>query len=308
MRLLKFRCLEDISVKRLKGVITPIVSVFDQNENIDERGFRSVITHLLDHGVNGLFTAGGQGEGYSLTADEKTRLLDLCLEEVNGRVPVMAGTGAITTRASIELTRNATSAGADAAVLITPYYISPTQDEMFEHYRTVLEATNIPIFIYNNPWRTHINIAPETVARLCEVSPHMCGIKDSSGDLARTTAYKHMCPEGFKVFIGRDQLICAGLLSGLDGTVAATSNAAIDLVVGIYREFAAGNIKKAWEFQHRLTPLREFFSQGTFPVVVKEAMVLQGLPSGPCRQPVSPLSAEKRSKLKEILRTAGLLN
>ena len=295
-------------MEMFKGVITPVVSVFDKNENIDEAGFRSVITHLLGHSVNGLFVAGGQGEGYSLTAEEKTRLLDVCLTEVNGRVPVLTGTGAITTRAAIELTRHASSAGADAAVLITPYYIAPTQEELFEHYRAVLEATDIPLFIYNNPWRTHINIAPETVARLCEVSPNMCGIKDSSGDLARTTAYKHMCPEGFRVFIGRDQLICAGLFSGLDGTVAATSNAAVDLVVGIYREYTAGNIEKAWEYQHRLTPLREFFSKGTFPVVVKEAMELQGLPSGPCRQPVSPLSEEKRHALRDVLATAGLLD
>ena len=295
-------------MERFKGVITPVVTVFDKDENIDESGFGPVINHLLDHGVNGLFAAGGQGEGYSLTADEKARLLDVCLAEVNGRVPVLMGTGSITTRSAIELTRHASSAGADAAVLITPYYISPTQEEMYNHYRAVLEATDIPLFIYNNPWRTHTNIEPETVARLCEVSPNMCGIKDSSGDLARTTAYKHICPEGFKVFIGRDQLICSGLFSGLDGTVAATSNAAVDLVVGIYREYTAGNIEKAWEYQHRLTPLREFFSKGTFPVIVKEAMELQGLPTGPCRRPVSPLSEEKRHALRDVLVTAGLLD
>jgi len=291
----------------LKGIITPVVTVFDEQENIDEKGFADIINYLIEHGVNGIFACGGQGERFSLTRDEKIRLLDLCLETVNGRVPMLMGTGAVTTRETIALTRAAKEHGADAATLITPYFISPNQEELYQHYLAVLETVDIPIMIYNNPWRTHISIMPKTVARLCEASPNLAGIKDSSGDLGLTFGYKRLCPEHFKVFVGRDQLIYAALSCGLDGAVAATSNAAVDIVAGIYREFIDGKLDAAYKLQERLVPLREFFSQGTFPVVVKEAMIMQGLPAGPCRRPVGPLSPETREKLKEILKTMDLI-
>ncbi|MFC1561243.1 4-hydroxy-tetrahydrodipicolinate synthase, partial [Candidatus Latescibacterota bacterium] len=277
------------------------------NENIDEGGFRSIINHLIDHGVYGIFTCGGQGEGHALSNDEKLRLLNVCLETVDGRVPVLMGTGAPTTRAVIAMTQAAKDAGADIATIITPFYISPNQDELYRHYCDILEAVDIPVVIYNNPYRTHLNILPETVARLCEYSPNLIGIKDSSGDLSMTLKYKKLCPSQFRVFIGRDQLIYSGLASGLDGAVAATSNAAIDIVLGIYNKFVAGNLDSAWEYQEKLIPLREFFSQGTFPVTVKEAMMLQGLPSGPCRSPVGPISEEKRDILRGILKNMDLL-
>ncbi|MCE5249883.1 4-hydroxy-tetrahydrodipicolinate synthase [bacterium] len=291
----------------LKGVIVPVVTVFDSHENIDEEGFRAILNYLVDHGAHGIFACGGQGEGHALTKDEKLRLLDICLETVNGRVPVLMGTAALTTRATIEMTRAAKEAGASAATIITPYYISPGQDEMYRHYCDVLDAVDIPMVIYNNPWRTHLNILPETVARICEYSPNLAGIKDSSGDLGMTLGYKRLCPDYFRVFIGRDQIIYPALCGGCDGTVAATANAAIDIVLGIYNEFSAGNHEAARAYQNRLIPLREFFSQGTFPVIVKEAMMLQGLPSGPCRRPVGPLSEDKREKLRIILTTMGLL-
>ncbi len=296
----------------LKGIITPIVTVFNDNESIDEAGYRKVIDHLIHHGVNGIFACGGQGEGISLTVPEKEHILAVTLEQIDGAVPVLMGTGAVTTRAAIELTRMAEKGGADYATVITPHYLSPTQDELYDHYRAILDATDIPILIYNNPWRTHLNIKPETVARLCEYSPNMYGIKDSSGDLAMTMAYKRLAPDRqsgtFRVFIGRDQLIHAALASGLDGAVAATSNAAIDIVVGIYREFISGNAAKSKELQDILIPLREAFALGTFPVLVKEAMTLQGLPAGPCRAPVGPMSETNRGKLRAILKNMDLIS
>ncbi len=291
----------------LKGVITPIVTVFNNDESIDEKGFQTNVEYFIAHGARGIFTGGGQGEGHSLSTDEKLRLLEMALETSNGRVPVLMGTGGMTTRAVIDLTRSAKQNGADAATIITPFYISPNQDELYRHYCDILDAVDIPVLIYNNPWRTHFNIKPETVARISAYSENLVGIKDSSGDLAMTIAYKRLCPDYFRVFIGRDQLIYAALLTGIDGAVAATSNAAIDVVVGIYNEYMAGNLEKAQMLQDRLTPLREFFSQGTFPVTVKEAMDLQGLPAGPCRRPVGPISEEKREVLRGILKDMELL-
>ncbi len=292
---------------KLRGVVTPVVTVFDNDEKVNERGYRDIVEYLIAHGVSGIFPCGGQGEGYSLTEKEKLRILDISLDTVAGRVPVLMGAGGITTRGTIEQVEQARSHGASAAVIITPYYISPNQEELFRHYAMVMDAVDFPIYIYNNPWRTHLNILPETVARLRAYSPNMRGIKDSSGDLGMTIGYKRLCGPDFEVFIGRDQLILAGLMSGLDGAVAATSNAAVDIVVGIYREFAAGNIAAANDFQERLVPLREFFSAGTFPVIVKEAMDLQGLPAGPCRRPVGPISEQKRKELADILTGMGLV-
>jgi len=291
----------------VKGIITPIVTVFNKDESIDEKGFRTNINYFIDHGVYGIFTGGGQGEGHSLTNDEKLRLLDITLETANGRVPVLLGTGGMATRGVIDLTRSAKQGGANAVTIITPFYISPNQDELYGHYCDILDAVDIPVLIYNNPWRSHLNILPETVARICNYSQNLVGIKDSSGDLSMTIKYKRICPDYFKVFVGRDQLIYSALALGIDGAVAATSNAAIDVVVGIYNEYTAGNFESAQKLQDKLMPLREFFSQGTFPVTVKEAMTLQGLPAGPCRRPVGPISDEKREMLRGILKGLGLL-
>ncbi|MFC1551479.1 4-hydroxy-tetrahydrodipicolinate synthase [Candidatus Latescibacterota bacterium] len=291
----------------LKGVITPVVTVFNEDESIDEGGYRQIVNHLIDHGVYGIFTCGGQGEGHALSIDEKLRLLDITLEEVNGKLPVLMGTGAPTTRAVISMTKAVKEAGADIATIITPFYISPNQDELYQHYCDILDAVDIPVIIYNNPWRTHLNIQPDTVAKICEYSSNLVGIKDSSGDLSMTLKYKKVCPDSFSVFIGRDQLILAALQSGIDGAVAATSNAAIDIVVGIYNDFIAGDLDAAREKQDKLVPLREYFSAGTFPVTVKEAMMMQGLPAGPCRKPVGRVKEDKLVLLKTILTDMGLL-
>jgi 4-hydroxy-tetrahydrodipicolinate synthase len=291
----------------LKGVITPVVTVFNEDESIDESGYRQIVKHLLDHGVYGIFTCGGQGEGHALAPDERLRLLELTIEEVDGKVPVLIGTGAPTTRASINMTKAAKENGADIATIINPFYISPNQDELYKHYCDIIDAVDIPVIIYNNPWRTHSNIQPDTVAKICEYSPNLVGIKDSSGDLSMTLKYKAVCPDNFSVFIGRDQLILSALLSGIDGAVAATSNAAIDIVVGIYNDFVAGDLEAAWDKQNKLVPLREYFSAGTFPVTVKEAMMMQGLPAGPCRKPVGRVTDDKRKLLKGILTDMGLL-
>ena len=291
----------------LKGIIPPVVTVFDDDENIDEGGFRKIINHLIDHGVYGIFIFGGQGEGWSLSKDEKLKLIDICVETVNGRVPVLVGSGAITTRPTIEMTRAAKEAGADAVTILTPYFITMTQEELYKHYCNIMDAVDILILIYSNPARTQINMQPETVARLCDYSRNMIGIKDSSGDLCLTMSYKRLCPDYFRVFTGRDQLIYSALCSGLDGAVPATSNAAVDYAVGIYNEFIAGNLKSAREYQEKIIPLREFFPQGGYATIVKEALNLMGLPAGPCRRPVEPLSEEIRDRLRVILKNMGLL-
>jgi len=290
----------------VKGIIPAMVTPLDGNEEIDEAGIRELINYLVESGVHGIFVCGSQGESYALTEDEKRRVIEVTVDEVNGRVPVYAGTGAVTTKATIRLSRYAVDAGADAVTIVTPYFIRPSQDELYTHYRRIAESVDSPVLIYNNPGRTNVNLEAETVKKLAEID-NIVGIKDSSGDLTLTAQYIMECPSDFAVLAGRDSLILATLLYGGKGAVAATANVAPKLVVNIYESFIHGDLEKARELQFKLLPLRLAFSLGTFPVVVKEAMNLLGRPSGPAKSPVSSLPEEKKAKLKLLLEELGLI-
>jgi len=291
----------------VKGIIPAMVTPLDQNERVDESGIRELVNYLIDSGVHGIFVCGSQGESYALAENEKRKVIEISVDEANGRVPVYAGTGAVTTEATIQLSRHAIDAGADAVTIVTPYFIKPSQDELYAHYKRIAESVDIPILIYNNPGRTHVNLEAETVRKLAEID-NIVGIKDSSGDLTLTAQYIMECPDEFAVLAGRDSLILATLLYGGKGAVAATANVAPRLVVGIYESFIKGEIDKARELQFKLLKLRLTFTLGTFPVVMKEAMTLIGKPSGPAKSPVAPLPEDKKAKLKLLLEELSLLS
>lgn len=292
----------------LKGIIVPVVTPFDQDEAVDEAAFRSLIDYLIESGVHGLFPAGTQGEFFALSADEKKRLIDVTIEQAAGRVFVMPNTGAVTTREALELSRYAESAGSQAISVITPYFVSPSQDELYGFFADVAEAVSIPILAYNNPGRTHVNVLPGTISKLAKAYPHFVGIKDSSGDLTQTLEYLRLCPAAFRTFIGRDTLIYAAVTNGCAGAVAATANVAPGIVVGIYDAAMAGDHALALELQRKLAILRIAFGLGTFPVVAKEALAMQGrIPDGRARRPVGPMSASARRELESILREIQVL-
>ena len=294
--------------KQLEGIIVPVVTPFDKNEEIDEAALRSMVNFLIEGGVHGLFPAGSQGEFFSLTTEEKKRVMDIVIEEAAGRVFVMPNTGAVTTREAVALSRHAEKAGADAISLITPYFISPSQEELRRYFATAANAVSMPTLAYNNPDRTGVKIAPSTMAQVAAECPNFVGVKDSSGDLTNTLEYIRLCPPTFRTFMGRDTLIYAGLANGCVGAVAATANVAPQIVVGIYEATKAGDHARALEFQRKLAPLRIAFQLGTFPVVVKEALVMQGrIPHGAARLPVGPLSESARNQLRSILREMGLV-
>ena len=290
----------------VRGIIPAMVTPLNRDETVDEDGIREIVNFLIDSGVHGVFVCGSQGESYALTKDEKRRVIEIAVDEVNGRVPVYAGTGAVTTEMSIELSRYAVDVGADAVTIVTPYFIKPSQDELYMHYRRIAESVDIPVLIYNNPGRTNVNLEAETVKKLAEID-NIVGIKDSSGDLTLTAQYIMECPDDFAVLAGRDSLILATLLYGGKGAVAATANVAPKILVGIYESFIEGDLEKARELQFKILPLRLAFNLGTFPVVVKEAMMLMKKPSGPAKSPVSLLPEDRRVKLKSILEEIGLI-
>ena len=284
----------------IKGIIPAMVTPFDLDEQINESALRQLVDHLLNGGVHGLFPTGSQGEFYALNNYEKQKIWEIVVDQTHGLVPVYAGTGAITTREVIILNKMAEQAGVDAVSVLTPFFITPTENELYKHYVTVADATHLPIILYNNPGRTAVNLSAGLVARLAE-HPNIVGIKDSSGDLSLTLAYLQQTDNTFSVLLGRDTLIYGGLLHGAKGSITATANVAPSLVVEIYEAYIEGDLSRSLAAQHKLAPLRYAFKLGTFPAVVKIALNLIGIDAGPARDPVGELTEESLGRLKDIL-------
>jgi 4-hydroxy-tetrahydrodipicolinate synthase len=292
----------------LHGIIPPIVTPMKDNEDVDLDRLRRLIDHMLAKGVHGIFVLGTTSEFYALDEAEKQAVIATAVEHVRGRVPVMAGTGAETTREAIRLTRMAEREKVDAVSVITPYYIYPTQAEIADHFRKIAESTSTPVLLYNNPAVCGgVKIDVETVARLAEI-PNIVGIKDSSGDLQGLIEYVRVTPANkFAVFQGRDTLIVPALQFGAKGSVPGTCNIAPDLCVGIYEAFRRGDIVEAQAIQMRLSPLRLGLAIGTAPGAIKAAMNILGMNVGPSRSPIAALPPDKLEKLRGILRQMGLL-
>jgi 4-hydroxy-tetrahydrodipicolinate synthase len=293
---------------KVEGIVPALITPMNEDETISEEGLRAVIEHVINGGVHGIFILGSQGESFTLTLEEKKSVIKTTVEASAGRVPVYVGTGMITTAQSVQMTKLARELGADAVSVITPHFIKPSQKELIDHYKAIAEAADdMPVLLYNNPMRTGVSIDVETVVALAEID-NVVGMKDSSADLIQTMTYINATRNmDFSVMVGNDASIFAILVSGGTGAVAATANVAPALIVGIYEAVKSGDIAKARDLQYKLFPIRKAFSLGTFPLVVKEAVNMIGLPAGPARRPIQPLSPEKRQELKKVLSDAGLL-
>ncbi|MFN2228516.1 MAG: 4-hydroxy-tetrahydrodipicolinate synthase [Anaerolineae bacterium] len=293
--------------KELKGIIVAMITPMDEDQSVDVAGLETVTRYLIGHKVHGLFPGGSQGEFFALATEERERVLEATLEAAAGEVFCVAHVGAVTTREAVALAKHAERAGADAVAACTPYFIKPSQDELYGYYRSICEAAALPVLAYDNVGRTGVPLPPSLVARIARGMPNFVGIKDSSGDLTQLAEHIRLGPRGFRVFVGRDSLIYAALLHGGAGAVTATANVVPDLAVGIYDAVCAGDLDRARELQEKLLPVRLAFGLGTFPVVVKEAMHLIGQPAGPARDPVGPMSDQARAELRNVLKEAGVL-
>jgi 4-hydroxy-tetrahydrodipicolinate synthase len=290
----------------IHGIIPPVATPMLANEDLDIPRLKWFLDHLIGHGVHGVFVLGTNSEFYALDEGEKQEVIAVSVAHVNKRVPLYAGTGAETTREAVRLTRMAEKEGADGVSVITPYFISPNQQEIFDHYRRIAESTSLPVILYNNPSTCGgLMIGVDTVARLAEI-PNILGVKDSSGNLENTQEYVKAVPPRFSVLMGRDTLIFPSLLMGARGAVPATGNIAPHLLVAIYESFRKGDLEGSKAAQLRLNPLRLALQLCTPPGGVKAALDLLGLPIGPCRSPVAALSPEKKAKMRSALEAAGL--
>lgn len=287
---------------KLEGIITAMATPIDSNECVSEEGVESLVEHLISGGVSGLFILGTNGEFYSMTDDAKVEYVELVVRIVDGRVPVYAGTGDIGTNKVIELTKRMKNVGVSAVSIITPFMISLSQEEIYQHYVQISEQVELPIILYNIPSNTKLNIEPVTVGRLAKIS-NIIGIKDSSGDLDNLKGYLDQTKnEEFSVLVGSDSKILEALKLGASGAVAATSNVLTKTDVGIYNEFFVGNLDKAQELQESLEEYRRILKFGTVPSVLKYTLREIGIPVGYPLAPVRELlSLNQKQEINNVL-------
>jgi 4-hydroxy-tetrahydrodipicolinate synthase len=290
----------------IRGIIPPVATPMQANEDVDLPRLKWFLDHLISEGVHGLFVLGTNSEFYALDEREKQEIVATAVAHVRKRVPVFAGTGAESTREAVRLTKMAEREGADGVSVITPYFISPSQSEIYDHYRRIAENTPLPVILYNNPGTCGgVKIDVDTVARLAQI-PNIQGIKDSSGDLQNTNECLRVVPDRFAVLQGRDTLIYPSLICGAQGAVPASANVAPSLCVAIYESAQRGDHENARATQLRLNQVRLSLALGTAPGGVKAALNLLGMSIGPSRSPVASLPPDKLEKMRAALAGAGL--
>ncbi len=298
-----------LKIKDLKGVIPPIITPVDKNENVDKEGLVRVINHVLNGGVHGVFVLGSNGEFYALDFENQKRAVEITVAEVNGKVPVYAGASAITTRECIRLAKMAQEAGADALTILTPMFIKPSESELYNHFKIIAESTKLPLILYNNPDKTTNNISVGLLKKLAKLD-NIIGIKNTSSDFGQTVQYIYETRENenFKVLAGSDYSIYATLAYGGAGCVAGTANVAPALVVEIYDKFRTGDFAGALEAQFKLVPLRNAYNYGSFPVVMKDCLNLMGLNVGDPVKPIDHCTTERMDTLKTVLSDLKLIH
>ncbi len=290
------------------GIIPPIVSPFDEKGKFNEKVYRTLIDRLIEGGVHGIFPLGTTGEFYAFSVAESKTVLEITMDQVNGRVPVYAGANNITTRGTIELVQIAQECKVDAVSVLTPMFISQTQQELIHFYTDIAGSTDLPVIIYNNRPKTNVHVEPRTIAELAEIE-NIVGVKDSTGDFTNTAEYIRLTRgnDNFGVLLGRDTLIHAGLCHGAVGAIASCANVAPRIAADIYDKYVAGDIEGSLEAQLLFAPLRIATNMGSFPQVIKEGLELQGVPVGNCLEPIRPLSTVERETLRSVLSDMHLL-
>ncbi len=291
---------------RFEGVFTALVTPFKADGKLDEEGLRELVRFQLQSGVDGLVPVGTTGECATLTYEEHERVIEIVVEEVKGRIPVMAGTGSNSTHEALMLTEFAKRAGADAALLVVPYYNKPTQEGLYQHFRKIAEEVDLPQFLYNVPSRTGVNLLPQTVARLAGLK-NIKGIKEASTVDQASEVIRLTRGLDFAVLSGNDNQTLPILALGGVGVVSVASNVVPKMVVEMVRAFRQGKVEEARELHHRLSPLFQVLFVETNPIPVKAAMQMMGLPAGGPRLPLVEISPQNREKLRQVLKDLGVL-
>jgi 4-hydroxy-tetrahydrodipicolinate synthase len=289
-----------------KGSIVAIVTPFHKGR-VDEKKLMDLIEFQIKNGTSGIVPCGTTGESATLNFEEHERVIQIAIEQVKKRVPVIAGTGSNSTEEAIMLTRKAAESGADASLQVSPYYNRPTQKGLYEHFKAIANSVDIPIILYNIASRTGVNIEPETIARLAKDCKNIVAVKEASGSLDQMSRIRQLCGDKFQLISGDDSLTLPVLSIGGIGIISVVANIVPHDVAQMVAEFQKGNIKKAQEMHFRLLPLTKSLFIETNPIPVKTAMGLLGMCEPDLRLPMCPMSPENLEKLKKALKDYGLL-
>ena len=289
-----------------KGSMVALVTPMLEDGAIDFDALAALVEYHVKHGTDAIVAVGTTGESATLDVDEHLAVIRNVIKMAGGRIPVIAGTGANSTSEAIELTESAREAGADAALLVTPYYNKPTQEGLFQHFKRIAEAVDIPQILYNVPGRTACDMLPETVARLSRI-PNIIGIKDATGDLSRVARHQALCQDGFELYSGDDATTVDFIVLGGLGCISVTANIAPAPMHEMLMAALDGNIGKAREIDAGLIPLhRDLFIEAS-PIPVKWALHEMGMVSPAIRLPLTPLSDSCRERLRQSMRESGVL-
>ncbi len=289
-----------------KGSNVALITPFKDGA-VDEKTYQSFVEWQIKQGTGGLIPCGTTGESPTLSHDEHMRVTELCVEVARGKVPVMAGTGSNSTAEAIMLTRHAKEAGADAALLVTPYYNKPTQEGMYQHYKALNDAVDLPLFIYNIPGRSVVDMSVETMARLAKL-PNIVGVKDATCDLARPMRTRLAIGPDFIQLSGEDGTVVPYLAGGGHGCISVTANVAPRLCADMHNAWQAGDVKTVAELQDVLMPIHLALFCETSPGPVKYAASLLGLCSSEARLPICEIADSSKEQVKNALAGAGLLS
>lgn len=291
--------------KELKGIIPAMITPFDKNEKLDIQAVKQLVAYLLKNKVHGLFIAGTNGEAHLMSADEIVTLTKTVVEEVGGKVPVIAGAGRCSTWESIRLANRLKEAGADYISLVSPSYLVPKQPDLYQHYKCIAKHVNAPLILYNIPSQTGLEIAPETACKLAEID-NICGIKDSGGNIEIQKAYLEISKKyDFDVLNGSDSLILDTFKLGAVASVAATANVLPALEVQLYECFKNGEVEKAQELRIQMDPLRVNLKKGVAPSIMKKTLNLMGVNVGIPRLPIREPEGDIILDIKKMIKDYG---
>ena len=288
-----------------KGAIVALVTPFKKGR-VDEEALRALIEMQISNGTDGIVPCGTTGESATLSHEEHDRVIEITIEAVRKRVPVIAGTGSNSTAEALRLTKHAHEAGADGVLIVTPYYNKPTQEGLYQHFQAIAAEVPIPVILYNVPGRTGGNLLPETVLRLASV-PNIVGIKEASGSLKQIMDVIHLCPDDFSVLSGDDAVALPVLAMGGSGVISVFANVAPADMAGMIDAYQAGDMAKARKMHYRMLPLMDALFIETNPIPVKAALAMMGLIDYEFRLPLCRLSQTNEDKLRNILTAYGLL-
>ncbi len=287
------------------GAIVAIVTPF-RNGRIDEEAYRSLIDWQIAGGTSAIVPCGTTGESPTLSFDEHKRVVEICIDQAKGKVPVIAGTGGNSTAEAVELTEHARSAGADASLQVVPYYNKPTQEGLYRHFARIAEV-GLPLILYNIPGRTGVNMLPDTVARLSKV-PNIVGIKEASGNIQQMAEVIAACGDEFTLLSGDDTIVLPVMAIGGKGVISVVSNIAPRLMSELCGSYLEGDHERTRRLYYKMLPLAQAMFYETNPIPVKAALGMMGKCSPECRLPLAPMGEAAKERLAAELRSQGLIN